>query len=141
MPAAVLDPGVLVAALISPGGAPARLLLAWFEGYFELVVSPRLLEELERVLRRTKFRRYVTAAEVTEYVELLARRAVVVHDPAAAPPVTPDPGDDYLVALARAARADVLVSGDIHLTGLEDPEPPVLTPRRFLDQLGAGRWE
>jgi predicted nucleic acid-binding protein len=49
--------------------------------------------------------------------------------------VTPDRGHDYLVALARAARADVLVSGDAHLTGLPDPDPPVLTPRGFLDRL------
>lgn len=135
MPAAVLDPGVLVAALISSRGAPAALLLAWFEGYFELVVSPRLLGELERVLRRPRFRRYVTEAEVAGYVGLLAERAVVVQDSPAPPPVTPDPGDDYLVALARAARADVLVSGDAHLTGLPDPDPPVLTPRGFLDRL------
>jgi putative PIN family toxin of toxin-antitoxin system len=135
VPAAVLDPGVLVAALISPRGAPAELLLAWFEGYFELVVSPRLLGELGRVLRRPKFRRYVTGAEVAGFLELLADRAVVVQDPPDPPPVTPDPGDDYLVALARAARADVLVSGDAHLTGLPDPDPPVLTPRGFLDRL------
>ncbi|HXF71369.1 MAG TPA: putative toxin-antitoxin system toxin component, PIN family [Actinomycetota bacterium] len=134
MPAAVLDPGVLVAALISPRGAPAALLLASFEGYFELVVSPWLLGELDRVLRRPKFRRHVTGAEVAGYLELLAERAVVVLDPPA-PPVTPDPGDDYLVALARAARTDVLVSGDAHLTGLPDPDPPVLTSRGFLDRL------
>lgn len=37
---AVLDPNVLVSALLSPTGTPARIVLAWAEGRFELVVSP-----------------------------------------------------------------------------------------------------
>jgi hypothetical protein len=40
-----------------------------------------------------------------------------------------------LIALARAARADVIVSGDSHLTELPDPTPPVRTPRQFIEQL------
>ena len=50
--------------------------------------------------------------------------------------VTPDPGDDYFASLARAAGADYLVSGDAQLTGLEDAEPPVLTPRAFDELFG-----
>ncbi len=50
-----------------------------------------------------------------------------------APGLTPDPKDDYLVALARSAAAHFLVSGDPHLTELVNPRPPVLTPRAFLD--------
>jgi uncharacterized protein len=49
--------------------------------------------------------------------------------------VSPDSGDDYLIALARAARANVIVSGDRHLTPLVDPAPPVMTARRFIEQL------
>ncbi len=54
------------------------------------------------------------------------------------PGLTADPDDDYLVALARAAGADYLVSGDRHLLELTDPEPPVLTPREFLALLEGG---
>jgi predicted nucleic acid-binding protein len=49
--------------------------------------------------------------------------------------VSPDRGDDYLIALARAARADAILSGDSHLTQLTDATPPVLTPRQFAEQL------
>lgn len=38
-------------------------------------------------------------------------------------------------SLARAANADYLVSGDRHLLDLTNPDPPVLTPRQFLDLL------
>lgn len=130
-----LDAGVLVAALISPHGTPARLLLAWRGGAFELVVSPKLLRELGRVMAREKFRRYVSLDEAEEYVRTIQRGATLAADPPDPPPVTPDPGDDYLLALARAAKAHFLVSGDPHLTELTDTTPPVLTPRKLFDRL------
>jgi putative PIN family toxin of toxin-antitoxin system len=123
---------VLIAALISGNGAPRALLWSWLEGAFELVACPLLLAELERVLLRPKFRAYVTAREVRTYVALLYRLAAVHPDPQVTRGLTPDPGDDYLVALARAAAAHFLVSGDSHLTRISRPQPPVLTPRAFL---------
>jgi predicted nucleic acid-binding protein len=51
------------------------------------------------------------------------------------PKLLADPDDDYLVALARAGGADYLVTGDQHLTGLQDPRSPVLTPRELFDRL------
>ncbi len=128
---AVVDPGVLVAALLSPKGTPAKLMRAWLEGRFELIVSPKLLEELRRVLERPKFRTYVTQQESVAYVAGLRRLATIVDDPRAAVGATRDPGDDYLVALAQSAGVHCLVSGDEDLTKIE-LRPPVLTPRSFL---------
>lgn len=54
----VVDPNVLVSALISPNGVPARILTASEEGRFRLVVSERLVVELRDVLVRPKFHRY-----------------------------------------------------------------------------------
>jgi uncharacterized protein len=130
-----LDPGVLVAALISAVGAPRALLWSWIEGGFELIVCPALLAELEGVLSRPKFRKYVTPQEARVYVALIRRLASVQPDPEVTPTLTPDPGDDYLVALARSAAAHFLVSGDPHLTELRDPRPSVVTPRSFLQRI------
>lgn len=134
----VADPGVLIAALISPKGAPAGLLLAWLEGRLQLIVSPRLLRELETVLKRPKFRSYVSEEESGSYVDLFRNSAVLVPDPPTERGLAPDPGDDYLISLARASRADSLVSGDPHLTGIRKPEPPILTPRELMNKLGEG---
>jgi predicted nucleic acid-binding protein len=60
----------------------------------------------------------------------------MADDPPASPGLTSDPGDDYLVALARHAGADAIVSGDRHLLELPEAMPPVLAPRQFLEQLG-----
>ncbi|HET8605548.1 MAG TPA: putative toxin-antitoxin system toxin component, PIN family [Gaiellaceae bacterium] len=137
MPRAVLDPNVLVSGLIGPGGPSAQLLVELRAGSFELVTSPLLLTELGEVLAREKFRRYATRDEVDAYLDLLRRESVVLDDPGTAPdPASEDPDDDYLIALAAAARVDALVSGDRHLLRLRETIP-VQTPREFLQLLAS----
>jgi len=128
---AVLDPNVLISALLSPAGAPARLLQAWLYGWFELIVSPRLVAELERALAYPKLRKRVSRGEARRIVKWLADGATFVEDPDELSSVrSPDPGDDYLLALAAGEHA-VLVSGDEHLLGLAD-DLPIFAPARFL---------
>jgi putative PIN family toxin of toxin-antitoxin system len=128
---AVLDVNVLISALLSPTGAPARLLLAWQSGGFELIVSPALLAELARALAYPKIRRLIPAVDADAFVAWLERFATTAPDPDRAPSFSSlDPGDDYLLALAADQRA-VLVSGDSHLLALAE-DLPVLPPGRFL---------
>jgi hypothetical protein len=61
----------------------------------------------------------------------LSEEGIAATDPDSEPGTTPDPGDDYLVSLARAVGAECIVSGDTHLTQLVDARPPILTPREF----------
>jgi uncharacterized protein len=134
---AVLDPGVLVSALITPKGTPAKLLTATREGRSELIVSPLLLEELGLVLRRKKFRRYVDLDVVDRYMEFLRLDAEMAADPAEPPPIRcADPDDDYLIALAHGRNA-ALVSGDGDLLELSE-KIPVFTPSEFLAALEHG---
>lgn len=130
---AVLDPNILIAALLSTTGAPARLVGRWLAGEFELVVSEALLAELERALAYPKLRQRVSAEEAAELVGLLRDGAVDAPDPPNPPRRSPDPGDDYLIALAESERA-VLVTGDQHLLALAH-EFPIHTARALLDQL------
>jgi putative PIN family toxin of toxin-antitoxin system len=135
VPRAVLDPNVLISALITPRGVSARLLLSLRDGSFEIVASPKLIEELDSVLRREKFQRYVTPADVDAYVGLLRGLAISIEDPpSTATHLSEDPSDEYLIALAREARVDALVSGDPHLLKIR-ALIPVRTPREFLDEL------
>ena len=129
---AVLDPNVLVSALLSPTGAPARALREWVEGRYELVVSPRLLAELARVLAYPKLRSRVEPHDAEQLVDWLARQAILAVDPADPPSRVADANDDYLLALAAGEDA-FLVSGDKHLLALAD-EFPIFSPPRFLER-------
>jgi uncharacterized protein len=129
---AVVDPGVLVSALITPAGSPADVLRAARQERFDLVISPRLLAELAGVLRREKFRRYVTLEEAAEYVEGVALLAETVADVSDPPREARDPNGDYLIALTRSTGARALVSGDLDLLAVEARGVSVFTPRDFL---------
>ena len=135
---AVLDPNVLISSVLSPSGSPARLLRAWLEGSFELVVSQLLLSELARALEYPKLRRRIPPEDASAFVEWLGYSAELVPDPKGPPSVrSPDPDDDYLISLAEAERA-ALVSGDSHLLGLAE-EIPVYSVTGFLEILKAER--
>jgi predicted nucleic acid-binding protein len=87
------------------------------------------------VLHREKFRRSASEAEVEAYVELLRRESIVIDDPEPTrEPLTEDPDDEYLIALARAARVEVLVSG-ISTPSDCAARSPVLTPRECVQSL------
>jgi PIN domain len=60
---AVLDANVLISAILSPRGTPARLLLAWQAGAFDLVVSPALLAILRHTLAYPKLERLGSPAD------------------------------------------------------------------------------
>lgn len=130
---AVLDPNILIAALLSRSGAPAQIMSRWLGGAFELVVSEALLGELERALAYPKLRRRIPADDAAEFVSLLRLAAIVAPDQEAGSHRSGDPGDDYLLALAENEHA-VLVSGDHHLLQLAD-NLPIQTARTFLDGL------
>jgi putative PIN family toxin of toxin-antitoxin system len=134
----ILDANVYVSALIAPTGSPAQIVERWADSQFDVVVSPLLLTELEHVLRRPKFKGSIPAFQVDALLSALSEEGISAADPAAQPGETPDPGDDYLIALARTVDAECIVSGDSHLTQLADPRPPVLTPREFLNGLDCG---
>lgn len=133
---AVIDPSVLVSAFIGHAdAAPARLVRAALERRCALVVSPQLIEELREVLSRPKFARWSRDGRAESYVAALVVRAEQRSDQAAVPSAVRDPKDEYLVALARAAGVDWLVSLDRDLldAGLADLQ--VVGPRAILDAI------
>jgi uncharacterized protein len=71
------------------------------------------------------------------YVATVRRIAHLVDDPVSIVAATRDPGDDYLVALARQHRADYVVTGDKDLLEWGAQVPPAITPAAFEDVLSA----
>ena len=61
--------------------------------------------------------------------------ADVRPDPAPGPALTRDPDDDYVIHLARADDAEVIVSGDADLVEWDEQHPPVVAPAEFQTRL------
>ena len=129
----VLDPNVLISAAITPSGATAEVIRLIDSGMLVPIVSPLLLSELARVLGRPRFRRYIGINVATAFILELERLAEVAPDVTEAPAVSRDRADDYLIALARTASADALVSGDPDLLTLRLADLPILSPRELLE--------
>ena len=128
----LLDTNVFVAAILSRDGAPARLLDAWREGAFEVVTSPRLIDELQRTLADPKFKRYLTPEDIDEFLEVVKGNVIMVADRDSSKVRTRDPDDAFILALAP--EVDLIVSGDKDFLAA-DVSVPIITPRAFLDAL------
>jgi len=113
---AVLDTNVLISGIVWRG-APNDLVEFIRIGTVKLVTSPVLLAELVRVIHRTKFRPTLARSNTNldEVLAELVRHAEIVDSPRLRHPVSRDPDDDAVLALAVAAQADIIISGDADL--------------------------
>lgn len=134
----VFDANVLVSAALArdPAAPSVRAFDAMLDERFEAIASPALLGEVASVLGRERLRRYLSLEEARRFVADLAGVVTLAADPPTPyPAVCRDPGDDYLVALARIAVVDALVTGDRDLLELKDIGVAVITPREHVDRL------
>ena len=105
----VLD--VLVSALLVHVGKPAAIYRAWQEGYFALLICAEQLDELRATLHKPAIAARIKPYYAGRLVNQLKELATCVG---ALPRVarSPDPTDDFLLALSEAGKADYLVTGD-----------------------------
>ena len=110
----VLDPNALASGIVDPhSDKPPRLLFEALERLvFEAIVCPKLLGELRKALRKPYFREKLSAEEARKAVKRIEVVAVALDDPVEVESTLRDPKDDYLLALARKAGAEAIVTGD-----------------------------
>lgn len=106
----VIDTNILFSALISPHAPPHRIFVAWQEGRFDLVCCRIQLDEIRRASRYPKLARILQPHRVGTLINQIERGALVEDLPRDV--AADDPDDAFLLALAQAGRADVLVTGD-----------------------------
>jgi putative PIN family toxin of toxin-antitoxin system len=101
-------------------GAPHTLIEHVRDGTLNLIASAALLGELTDVINRPKFQAVVARAGIApdRLLSELRQSAEIIDPPPLAAPVSRDPDDDAILALAIAAQADVIVSGDKDLLAL-----------------------
>ena len=99
---AVIDTNIFLAGLLNAEGGAAKIIRAFRDGEFDLVVTPEVFDEYIRVLHL--FDNAVPASQSEELLELVFEKAFKVR-PAAAGVLCQDP-DDEKICFRRAGRAD-----------------------------------
>jgi uncharacterized protein len=135
----VLDPNALASGIIDPSSdKPPRLLFDALENLtFEVVVCPKLLGEVRKALRKPYFRDRLSVEDARKAVKRINEVAVAFVDPSDIEPTLRDPKDDYLLALARQASAEAVVTGDKDLLDhKEQLKPPAISLREACELLG-----
>jgi putative PIN family toxin of toxin-antitoxin system len=110
----VLDTNILARAHQRALGPARRLLVQILTGPHALILSPYVLSELERVLTYPRLLKPagLTAADIGDYLEYLARASTLV-DPLPVPPdLIRDRADEPVLGTALAAQAHVICTLD-----------------------------
>ena len=129
----VLDTNVLISAVLSPNGPPARILqLALARAEAELCLSGAVYAEYEEVLRRPRLRR--SEAEIESILR-------AVHDcgfwvkPTRRVTACLDPDDDIFLECAEASEAEYLVTGNLRDFPTSWDKTQIVSPRDLVDAL------
>lgn len=130
---AVVDTNVLVSAAAFPLSVPRRVLIHVLRNG-AVLFSEATLDELKEVLLRPKFDRYVDREERILFLAQIEGVAEIV-------PVIqvvrecPDPKDDKFLEVALNGRADVIVTGDEDLLGMNPWRGvEIVSPGEFLER-------
>lgn len=129
----VFDTNAILSAVLVPKSKPRQAFdKAKRAGI--LLVSDEVIEELNDVLRRDEFEKYVTEALRIEFLAALLRDAELVQITENVK-VCRDPRDDKFLSLAISGNASCIVSGDKDLLVLNPFHGiPILPPAQFLEQ-------
>ena len=103
------------------------------DGIVTIAISRPLLAELHATLLKPRLSRHVlsTGLDPRSMVQHVRRLSTVVTAPALSQPAARDRDDDAVLACARAAHADMIVTGDQDLLVLRTFEDiPILRPAR-----------
>jgi putative PIN family toxin of toxin-antitoxin system len=133
----VLDTNTVISGLFWKG-APRRVLDLARDGLISLFTSPELLAELGDVVGREKFKSRLALAEVTvdELVYGYSALAQTIYPAKLKPVIKTDPDDDKVLACAKAAKANWIVSGDSHLLQLKKfGRIPIISANELLVQV------
>jgi len=127
----VFDTNVLVSALLLPESKPRQALDRALRHEIVLI-SYAALAELNEVLSRKRFRRYIDEEDVRTFLAALARETMWI-DVQKRITVCRDPSDNKFLELAVEGMATHMVTGDSDLLALSPFQGiQILPPQSFL---------
>ncbi len=132
---AVLDTNTHISAAIVPHGYPAKIIQAWREGRFTLIICQAILKEVVEVLKRSHIQkkyRGLTEKAIHALIEYLAEFATFTPGQLKIEAVPDDPDDNEIIACAIEGEAEYIVTGDPHLKDLKAyRDIQIVSPKEF----------
>ena len=128
----VLDTNVLVSALLFANSAPRKAFeLASSTG--KILISQETIDELNRVLSRPKFKRYISQAKRERFLLAFVQKSVLIEIQETIEECR-DPKDNKFLELAVSGKATAIISGDKDLLVLHPfRDISIITVSQFLD--------
>ncbi len=111
----VLDTNVFISGIFFTG-PPFQILKAWRDGRVQLLVSPSILDEYQRIGAELALQ--FRDVDLKPFLDLLTVQAEIVLAPTLPPVIHNDPSDDKFLEAAVAGKAPYIISGDKHLLKL-----------------------
>jgi putative PIN family toxin of toxin-antitoxin system len=131
--AVVVDTNVLVAAARSQRGASFALLQTLPSGKWRMNLSPALMLEYEAKLKTEALRQGRPRAIVDRFLDFLASVSDRRQTYFLLRPFLRDPGDDFVIELAVAGRAQFIVTHNVRdFAGAAEYGVKVIRPHEFL---------
>ncbi|MCL1838372.1 MAG: putative toxin-antitoxin system toxin component, PIN family [Propionibacteriaceae bacterium] len=128
----LIDTNILVSAVLFPQGLARKALVDAVESDIDAVVCDYSITELHEVFDR-KFPTEVGL--LPQFLTYLGSGVTIVSTPGHVEPDEPvlrDPKDQPILSAARAADADLILTGDKDLRDAGLTHPSVTNPRDFL---------
>ncbi len=132
----VIDTNILLSGLMLPNSIPGRIVQAWRDNRFELVLSQFQLDEIGRVLAYPKIQKRLKwdQAEITHFLQQLFLRSVYLGDIITVAEVPADANDNLILSAYLLAEAEYLVTGDRGILALRE-QYQILTAIEFAQRL------
>jgi putative PIN family toxin of toxin-antitoxin system len=128
----ILDTNVFISGIFFTG-PPYQILKAWRDGEVQLLVSPSILDEYQRIGVELALR--FRDVDLKPFLDLLTIQAEIVLAPTLPPVIHDDPSDDKFLEAAVAGKASYIISGDKHLLKLSEYQGiQILKPIDFVQR-------
>jgi putative PIN family toxin of toxin-antitoxin system len=129
---AVIDTNIFLSGLINAEGGAAKIIRAFQDGEFDLVITPEVFDEYIRVLHL--FDNAVPASQSEELLELVFEKALKVS-PAATKGLCKDADDEKFISAALAGQAALIVTKNKKHFPKEVSSIEIVTVRGFLREI------
>ena len=128
----VLDTNVFISGIFFTG-PPYQILKAWRDGKVQLLVSPSILDEYQRI--GVELVLQFRDGDLRPFWDLLTIQAEIVLAPTLPQVIHDDTSDDKFLEAAVAGNASYIISGDKHLLKLSEFQGiRILKPKDFVQR-------